>query len=81
MELTKVEQVILDRFAEKCRIAGGLRAGYMLREEAICYYKDESPELDFEQGLEQLVAKDLLKVNEGGGLYYLTAAGVAHLGG
>jgi len=72
MDLSKPEQLVLERFLEKCRMAGGSRAGYMLRKQAIVY---RHPEVDLDPALAGLVDKDLLKVNEGGQLFYLTAAG------
>lgn len=79
MELTPAEQHVLGRFAEKCRIAGGPRVGFVLRKASICYYADEHPELDLEAGLGGLVEKGLLKVNEEGNLYFLTAAAAERL--
>jgi hypothetical protein len=78
MDLSKPEQLILERFHEKCRMAGGPRAGYMLRKQAIVY---PHPEVDLEPALAGLVNKELLKVNEGGQLYYLTASGTDLLQG
>jgi hypothetical protein len=72
MELSKPEHQVFERFYEKCRAAGGPRAGYMLRKRAIVYRYTES---DLEAALVGLVEKELLKVNEAGELYYLTAAG------
>lgn len=72
MDLSKPEHLVFERFHEKCRAAGGPRAGYMLRKRAIVY---RHPESDLEAALAALVEKELLKVNEGGELYYLTAAG------
>ena len=80
MELTPIENVILERFYEKCRLAGGVRPGYMLRRDAIAYYGHEHPELDYDEGLSSLVERNLLKVNEGGNLFYLSGTGAVHLG-
>ena len=80
MELSPIEKVILERFYDKCRLAGGVRVGYMLRREAISYYHHEHPELDYDEGLSSLVERDLLKVNEGGNLFYLSAGGAEYLG-
>lgn len=75
MNLSASEKVIMDRFLEKSRIAGGARPGYMLRKASILYIQEEHPGVDFEDGLSSLLARDLLKANEGGNLYYLTASG------
>ena len=79
MDLTPAEQHVLDRFAAKCRIAGGPRVGFVMRKESICYYRDEHPDLDLDGALSSLVEKDLIKVNEEGNLYFLTAAGAEWL--
>lgn len=75
MELTTVEQVILDRFYEKSRMAGGPRAGYMLRKRAVVCLEDAHQELDLEAGLESLTERGLLLRAESGELYYLSEAG------
>ncbi len=75
MDLTTVEQVIMDRFYEKSRMAGGPRAGYVLRKDAVVCLGDEHPDLDFESGLEALIDKGLLLRAESGGFYYLSEAG------
>ncbi len=79
MDLTTVEQVILDRFYEKSRMAGGPRTGYMLRKQAVVCLADEHPDLDFEAGLASLVDKGLLLASESGILYYLSEAGAEAL--
>lgn len=79
MELSPAETAVMQRFFEKARIAGGPRAGYMLRKQAITYHAERSPEVDFEAALAALVERDLLKVDEGGKLFYLTEAGVTAL--
>lgn len=81
MDLSEVERVILDRFREKCRIAGGARAGYVLRRDAIRFVADEHPGLDFDQGLESLEERGLLKANEEKSLYFLAEPGVEALAG
>ena len=75
MDLTTVEQVILDRFYEKSRIAGGPRTGYMLRKQAVVCLESDHPELDFAAGLDSLTEKGLLLRAESGTLYYLSEAG------
>lgn len=79
MDLTTVEQVILDRFWEKSRMAGGPRTGYMLRKQAVLRLESDHPDLDFEVGLEALTDKGLLMRTEGGALYYLSEAGAERL--
>ena len=80
MDLTPIEKLIMERFEEKCRVVGGVRAGYMLRRESISYFQDQHPELDYGEGLESLVERQLLKVNEGGNLFYLSEIGAELLG-
>ncbi len=75
MDLTTVEQVILDRFYEKSRMAGGPRTGYMLRKQAVVCVADDHPDLDFEAGLDSLTEKGLLLTAESGSLYYLSETG------
>lgn len=72
MDLSQPERLVLERFHEKCRMAGGPRAGYMLRKQAIVY---RHPQVDLEPALAGLVGRELLKVSESGQLYYLTASG------
>ena len=73
--------IILDRYAEKCRLAGGPRVGYVLRKQAILYVADDHPGVDLEAGLQSLVEAGLVKANESGEFYFLTAAGVEKMGG
>ncbi len=75
MDMTNVEQVIMDRFFEKCRMAGGPRPGYVLRRQAVTRLQDDQPDLDFEAGLTALTEKGLLLSNEAGNLLYLSEAG------
>ncbi len=70
------EDIILDRYYEKCRMAGGPRKGYVLRKEAILYDAGDS---DLEPGLDALVEAGLLKASESGNFYFLTEAGVERL--
>ena len=78
--MSAATEIILDRFREKCRMAGGLRVGFVLRKDAILYLADEHPDVDFEAGLGQLVEDELLKVNESGDFYFLSATGAEKLG-
>lgn len=77
--MTTADQVILERYHEKCRIAGGHRAGYVLRREAILRVAESHPEADLEGGLASLVDAELLQANEAGSFFFLTAAGVEKL--
>ncbi len=79
MDLTTVEQLILDRFYEKSRMAGGPRPGYMLRKQAIVRLDSDRTELDFETGLESLTDRGILLRSESGALYYLSEAGAEAL--
>lgn len=75
MELQSVEQVIMDRFYEKSRMAGGPRPGYMLRKQAVVCLGSDHPGLDFDAGVAALIDKGLLLRNEEGNLLYLSEAG------
>ena len=70
-----VEELIMDRFYEKSRMAGGPRPGYMLRKQAVLCLQDDHPELDLDAGVAALVDQGLLLPNEGGDLLYLSEAG------
>lgn len=74
--MNTADRVILDRYREKGRIAGGIRPGYVLRRDAILYMADRHPEVDLESGLDSLVEQGLLKANEAGSFFFITAAGV-----
>ena len=75
MELNASEQAVLDRFREKCRIAGGPKPGYNMRRDSICFFSAETPDLDLDGALALLAEKGLLKPNETGDRFILTAAG------
>jgi DNA-binding PadR family transcriptional regulator len=75
MELSAAERLILDRYHEKSRIAGGPRKGYVLRQRAIRYREAEHPGLDLGAGLDELVEKGLLAASEDRRFYFLTEAG------
>ena len=77
--MTDADRVILERYHDKCRAAGGPRAGYVLRRDAILYVADRYPDLDLEGGLASLVDLELIKANEEASFYFLTAAGVEKL--
>ncbi len=73
MELTASEAAILERYLDKMHMAGGPRAGYLLRRRAIEAGVD--PSLDLDAGLGGLVERGLLATSEGGELLYLTEEG------
>lgn len=73
--MTTADRVILERYRDKCHAAGGVRPGYVLRRDAILYVADRHPGVDLEGGLESLVEQELLKANEAGSFFFLTAAG------
>jgi len=77
MSYSAEEQRVLDRFIEKTRIAGGPKAGYMMRRDSIAYGLDDPDRL--RGALDSLVEKGLLKLNEGGDRFYLTADGAEQL--
>ena len=70
------ESFILNRFFEKCRIAGGPKAGYVLRKAAINYGIEPERESEFEICLAGLVKQGVLFSNEASTLFFLTAKGV-----
>lgn len=74
---SEAEVQVLGRFREKCRIAGGPRAGYNLRRESILFELEGPAASD--QGLADLVEKGLLVGNEAGDRFILTEEGVAAL--
>lgn len=75
------QKIILERYAEKCRIAGGLRVGFVLRRQAVLYVADEYPGVDLEVGLAALIADGMIKSSESGDFCFLTAAGVEEISG
>ncbi len=77
--MTDGEQLILDRFREKTRMAGGPRKGFVLRKASILFARDDHADVDFETALAALVERDVLKVNESGDFYFLTEAGIETL--
>ncbi len=76
MTETNCESWILNRFFEKCRIAGGPKAGYVLRKAAINYGIDQSRESEFDECLTGLVDQGVLMSNETSTLFFLTSKGV-----
>jgi hypothetical protein len=77
MQLSESERAILRRYDEKCRIAGGAHAGYLLRLAAIERLGEAAGggAGAVDGGLAGLVEKGLLKATEVGDRYYLTEAG------
>lgn len=71
---------VLERFAEKCRIAGGAKPGYMLRKESIQYGLEDAALAATEEALAALVERGVLVANDAGDRYFLTEAGVEELG-
>lgn len=77
MDLTTSEQDVMDRFAHKTHIAGGPKAGYVLRRQALV----SSAEAEVDGGIASLAERGLLTVGESGDFVYLTEAGVEALAG
>lgn len=73
------EALVLSVFKEKCRRAGGLKAGYNLRREAIQYGGTDDEKTASDEALGSLVERGLLAGNEGGDRFILTEEGVAAL--
>jgi hypothetical protein len=69
----------MQRFAEKTHLAGGPRAGYALRRQALEAGHDSA--FDLEAGLSGLVERGLLTASESGDYLYLTEQGVESLTG
>jgi len=75
MDLTDAEQTVMQRFAHKTHIAGGAKAGYVLRRQTIL----SGAETEVEGGIAALVERGLLTVSDGGEFVYLTEDGAAAL--
>ncbi len=73
MELTADERAVLERYREKTHLAGGPRAGYLLRRMAIAKGVDDS--IDVESGLSGLVELGLLVSSEAEDFVFLTEKG------
>lgn len=71
---SQAEQIVLDRFRQRCHIAGGVQVGYGMRGEAIRYGQPSG--IDLDSALLGMVEKGWLKVNAAGTWYFLTAEGV-----
>jgi hypothetical protein len=72
-------EILLERYREKCHMAGGPRAGFVLRRRALLYVQSEHPDLDLEAGISTLEDQGLLKSSESGSFLFLTQAGVEAL--
>ena len=81
MSYSEAESLVLARFAEKSRIAGGPKAGYNLRKASIEYGGDARHRAAATEGLLSLVEKALLVSNESGDRYILTTEGAEVLAG
>ena len=79
MDYTPAEKVILDRYADKCHLAGGPKTGYMMRKRSIVYFSEQHSEINLEQGLESLVDKGLVKPSDDAERYYLSEQGAEAL--
>ena len=75
MDLSAAEQTVMERFALKTHIAGGAKAGYVLRRQALA----SGAESEVDDGIASLVGRGLLAVGESGDFVYLTEAGAEAL--
>lgn len=76
MDLSVTEQAVMERFALKTQTAGGAKAGYVLRRQALA----EGVAGGVDGGIEALVERGLLVVGDSGDFVYLTSAGAEALG-
>ena len=81
MDYSPVERLVLERFREKTAVAGGPRAGYVLRRQAIRYPHPDLGDAELDAALAGLVERGLLAPNEARDFFFLTEAGVAALAG
>jgi hypothetical protein len=74
---SKAEQIILERFRERCARAGSVEAGYGMRVQAIRLARGAAGigPGGLEAALQAMVEKGWLKPNAAGTWYFLTAAG------
>jgi hypothetical protein len=75
MELSKAEQVVLARFNERGQRAGGVKAGFGMRAQAIRYVAPEAA-ADIDRALQGMVEKGWVKPNAAGTWFFLTETGV-----
>jgi hypothetical protein len=79
MELSAEERVVLQRYYEKARNAGGPRTGFVLRQDSIRYAEAERAAGDLGVGLDSLLERGLLSASEDRRFFFLTESGVALL--
>jgi DNA-binding PadR family transcriptional regulator len=70
---------VLHRFAEKCRLAGGAKAGYVLRRRSLEQGWDRARAGQLDEALDALVGRGVLAVNEARDRFVLTEQGVEAL--
>lgn len=70
-----VERLILERFRERTHSAGGPKAGYVLRREAVRQKHPDVPEPDLAAAFDALLARGLVAANEDSPVVFLTEAG------
>jgi hypothetical protein len=80
MHEATVERAILERYRDKCAMAGGPREGYVLRRQAIALGAPQASPETLDGALAALVERGLLAANDRRDLYFLTAAGVGEVG-
>ena len=54
MATPDAEAILLDRYRQKCRMAGGPRPGFVLRRRALLWVQPDHPEIDLEAGIATL---------------------------
>lgn len=79
MQRAAIERAILERYRDKCAMAGGLREGYVLRRRAIGLGVSGASAEDVDLALSGLVDRGLLAASEKRDFYFLTASGVREL--
>lgn len=79
MEPRSIERAILERYRDKCAMAGGAREGYVLRRRAIELGAPGASAQDVDGVLGELVERGLLAASEKRDFYFLTAAGVREI--
>lgn len=80
MSFSESETVVMNRFRDKCLVAGGARAGYNLRRQSIQYGMDATEAEAADAGIASLVERGVLIANEDGDRIILTQAGAEALG-
>ena len=79
MTTLSAEEILLDRYRQKCAMAGGPRPGFVLRRRALLYTQPEHPGIDLAAGIATLEKQGLVKASESGDFLFLTAAGVKEI--